>query len=120
MSYNTKTTTKTTFFEPSHICNESESEIDYKYGEGELLKEVKKYIDSTYSEHYAGDIQPGEFMMSLGIGTEYFTGNVIKYASRYGRKEGFNKKDMMKVIHYAIMTLHASNQDIQNFKEEKV
>ena len=32
-------------------------------------------------------------------------GNILKYAQRYGKKEGRNKNDLMKVIHYAIIQL---------------
>ena len=30
----------------------------------------------------------------------------MKYAQRYGKKEGKNRKDLLKVVHYAIMALH--------------
>jgi len=30
----------------------------------------------------------------------------LKYAQRYGRKDGYNRKDLQKVLHYAIMALH--------------
>ena len=29
----------------------------------------------------------------------------LKYAQRYGKKEGKNKNDLLKVIHYAIIQL---------------
>jgi hypothetical protein len=32
-------------------------------------------------------------------------GNIMKYAQRYGKKEGHNKADLMKVIHYAMIQL---------------
>ena len=28
------------------------AKVDYKYNEGELIKEFKKYIDATYGQHY--------------------------------------------------------------------
>ncbi|MGA0844059.1 MAG: hypothetical protein ACO3RT_07885, partial [Arenicellales bacterium] len=30
----------------------------------------------------------------------------MKYGSRYGEKDGHNKRDLMKVIHYAMLLLH--------------
>ena len=33
-------------------------------------------------------------------------GNVLKYAQRYGKKNGLNKDDLMKIAHYAIMALY--------------
>jgi hypothetical protein len=30
----------------------------------------------------------------------------MKYAQRYGNKNGYNRADLMKVLHYAIIQLH--------------
>jgi len=80
--------------------------IDYKFNEGEILKEIQTYVDSTYEQHYAtGKIQSTEFILDTGHGLGFTIGNIIKYAQRYGKKDGFNKKDLMKVIHYAIIAL---------------
>ena len=74
--------------------------IDYKFNEGEILKEIQKYVDSTYEQHYAtGKIQSTEFILDTGHGLGFTIGNIIKYAQRYGKKDGFNKKDLYKVIH---------------------
>lgn len=81
--------------------------IDYKYNEVELLKQLKLYIDSTYSEHYAqGKIQTTEFIIDAGHGIGHTVGNIIKYAQRYGRKGGRNRKDIQKILHYALIMLH--------------
>ena len=32
--------------------------------------------------------------------------NIIKYAQRYGKKGGYNRDDLKKIIHYAIIMLH--------------
>ena len=32
-------------------------------------------------------------------------GNILKYAKRYGNKEGKNRKDLLKILHYAIIML---------------
>ena len=80
--------------------------IDYKFNEGEILKEIQKYVDSTYEQHYTtGKIQSTEFILDTGHGLGFTIGNIIKYAQRYGKKDGFNKKDLLKVIHYAIIAL---------------
>ena len=80
--------------------------IDYKFNENEILKEIQKYVDSTYEKHYAtGKIQSTEFILDTGHGLGFTIGNIIKYAQRYGKKDGFNKKDLLKVIHYAIIAL---------------
>jgi len=87
--------------------------IDYKYNEGETLSLLKDYIDSTYSEHYSHNkYQATEFIIDSGHGEGFCIGNIMKYAQRYGRKDGYNKNDLLKVIHYAIIALH--NHDLQH------
>lgn len=87
--------------------------IDYKYNEGALLEEISKYIDNTYNEHYSQNrYQATEFILDSGHGTGFCVGNILKYAQRYGHKgtpEDW-RKDLLKVIHYAIIQLH--NHDI--------
>lgn len=85
--------------------------IDYKYNEERILKEIKEYVDSTYGEHYSQNkFQATEFIMDSGHGEGFCIGNIIKYAQRYGKKDGHNRKDLMKVLHYAIMAVH--NHDL--------
>ena len=80
--------------------------IDYKFKENDILKDVKKYIDDTYSSHYAKTVkQATEIIIDQGHGTGFCMGNILKYAQRYGKKEGHNKKDLLKVIHYAVIQL---------------
>jgi len=80
--------------------------IEYKFNENEILKEIQKYVDSTYEQHYAtGKIQSTEFIIDISHGLGFTIGNIIKYAQRYGKKDGFNRKDLLKVIHYAIIAL---------------
>ena len=81
--------------------------IDYKYNEGELIAEFKKYIDATYGEHYSlNKYQATEFIIDAGHGDGFCIGNVMKYAQRYGKKDGYNRKDLMKVLHYALIELY--------------
>jgi len=81
--------------------------IGYKYNEDTLLKEIEAYIDGTYGEHYSQNkFQATEFIIDSGHGEGFTIGNVIKYAQRYGKKGGRNRKDLLKVIHYAIMMLY--------------
>jgi hypothetical protein len=86
--------------------------IDYKYSEDKILNELAQYIDATYGEHYSQNkFQATEFIMDSGHGEGFCIGNILKYAQRYGKKEGKNRKDLLKVIHYGIMALH--NHDTQ-------
>ena len=85
--------------------------IEYKYGEDRILKEIKEYIDATYGEHYSQNkFQATEFIMDSGHGEGFCIGNIMKYAQRYGKKDGYNRKDLLKVLHYAIMAIH--NHDL--------
>ena len=81
--------------------------IDYKYDEDKALKELKSYIDNTYNEHYSKNkFQATEFIIDGGHGDGFCIGNILKYAQRYGNKDGHNRKDLMKVLHYAIIELY--------------
>ena len=86
-----------------------ETEVDYKYEEDTLLKEIKEYIDATYTQHYSGKTQATDFIIDAGHGDGFCIGSIMKYAKRYGRKAGYNRKDLMKIIHYAIIALHIHN-----------
>ncbi len=59
----------------------------YKYSEDKVLSELKKYIDSTYDEHYSQNkYQATEFILDIGHGAGFCIGNILKYAQRYGKK----------------------------------
>lgn len=85
--------------------------IDYKYNEQNALREVKDYIDSTYTQHYSGKYQATDMIIDAGHGTGFCIGNIMKYAKRYGKKDGLNKKDLLKIIHYAIIQLHVHDSN---------
>jgi len=86
--------------------NETYNKIDYKFDEDQAIKELKKYIDSTYDGHYSKNkFQSMEFIVDCSHGDGFCMGNIIKYAQRYGKKEGKNKKDLLKIMHYAIIAL---------------
>ena len=80
---------------------------DYKFNEGQIIQDLKNYIDKTYESHYANGVkrQATEIIIDQGHGTGFCMGNILKYAQRYGKKEGRNKNDLLKVIHYAIIQL---------------
>jgi hypothetical protein len=54
--------------------------------------------------------------MDSGHGEGFCIGNIMKYAQRFGKKDGKNRKDLLKVIHYGIMALH--NLDNGEVKDE--
>jgi hypothetical protein len=86
--------------------------VAYKYNEDTTLKDLAQYIDNTYTEHYShGRYQATEFIIDAGFGEGFCMGNIMKYAQRYGKKDGKNKKDLLKIIHYAMMAIHTLEQE---------
>jgi len=84
----------------------------FKYHEEEILKDIQEYVSSTYQGHYTGNshefrkVQTIDLMASKDLAAAFCQANILKYGSRYGNKDGKNKKDLMKVIHYAMLLLH--------------
>ncbi len=67
---------------------------------------VSNHIIQTYDAHYSmNKIQSTEFIVDAGHGEGFCLGNIIKYAQRYGKKNGKQKDDLLKIIHYAIILL---------------
>ena len=84
----------------------------YKYHEEEILKDIEEYVSRTYQGHYTGTkhefrkVQTIDLMAARDIAAQFCQANILKYGSRYGSKDGRNKTDLMKVIHYAMLLLH--------------
>ena len=93
------------------------NKIEYKYDEGAALMELEEYINSTYDEHYSKNkYQATEFIIDGGHGEGFCIGNILKYAQRYGKKNGKDRRDLLKVIHYGIIALHVN--DMENLDNE--
>ena len=84
----------------------------YKYHEEEILRDIEDYVSMTYNGHYTGTkhefrkVQTIDLMAARDIAAHFCQANILKYGSRYGSKNGKNKVDLMKVIHYAMLLLH--------------
>jgi hypothetical protein len=84
----------------------------WKYNEDKILKDIEDYVTSTYGSHYCGhnqdykDIQTIDLMAAKDLAANFCQANILKYGSRYGQKNGRNKIDLLKVIHYAMLLLH--------------
>ena len=77
-----------------------------KYNEDKILKEIGEYISSTYGQHYSkgkDGFQVLDLLKTLNIGKDFCHANAIKYLCRYGKKDGHNRKDLLKAIHYTIL-----------------
>lgn len=89
--------------------------IVYKYNELNLINELLNYVNETYGQHYSqSKFQTTEFIIDNGHGMGFCLGNVTKYAQRYGKKDGYNRKDLMKVLHYALIALHTHDLEHGN------
>jgi len=97
----------------------------YNYNEDQYIKDIQKYVDSTYGEHYvAKDIQVVDVWESLGSLESTARDTAIKYLCRYGKKDGKNKKDLLKAIHYIILMMYANKEheqkeQIQNIMKDR-
>jgi hypothetical protein len=84
----------------------------WKYNEKEILKDIEDYVITTYNGHYCGDekdcenIQTIDLMAAKKLASGFCQANILKYGSRYGNKDGRSKRDLLKVIHYAMLLLH--------------
>ena len=91
---------------------ESKRNHQYKYHETEIMNDIEDYVSGTYNGHYTGtehefrNVQTIDLMAARDIASGFCQANILKYASRYGSKDGRNKKDLLKVIHYAMLLLH--------------
>ena len=86
-----------------------ENTFNYKYKEDKALEVIAEYINGTYGQHYVGngEIQTVDFWKSLGSLDTTARDTAIKYLARYGKKDGKNRKDLLKAIHYIILMMYA-------------
>lgn len=65
---------------------------------------MKMTSDTKNQDHYTQhNIQPIDFISDV-CGPSWMAGNIIKYASRYNKKDGV--KDIKKAIHYCEMLIN--------------
>lgn len=86
--------------------------MNYKFNEDKILNSIKAYIGNTYNQHYAnGKYQATDMIVDSGHGEGFCMGNIMKYAMRYGKKEGHNDTDLYKIVHYAIIAIHLNDKE---------
>jgi hypothetical protein len=86
--------------------------LEYKYAEDRIIADFHNYIDSTYQEHYKTEEQEIECFdvwIALGESTPTFRNTALKYLWRYGKKNGNDKSDLMKALHYTLMCLYVDH-----------
>jgi len=93
----------------SYTRTTSKDNTFWKYDEGKILREIEDYLSRTYKGHYVSDetrIQTLDLIESIGDAEAFCRSNAIKYLTRFGKKDGKNRKDLLKVIHYTILLYH--------------
>ena len=81
----------------------------WKYHEDIILKEIRDYLGGTYRSHYASlesKTQTLDLIEGIGDAEPFCRSNAIKYLSRFGKKNGKSKQDILKAIHYCILLYH--------------
>jgi len=81
----------------------------WKYEEDKTLKEIEQYLSSTYHSHYTSEqskTQTLDLIESIGDAEPFCRSNAIKYLSRFGKKNGKSKQDILKAIHYCVLLYH--------------
>jgi hypothetical protein len=88
--------------------NNLDNRINYKYAEDRIISDFHDYIDNTYGAHYQteNNLQCFDIWLALGESTPTFRNTALKYLWRYGKKNGNNKEDLLKVLHYTLMCLY--------------
>ena len=104
-----------TFESPVSIPDFPTTRPRWKYGEEEILKELSDYISGTYNQHYSAGtdrVQTLDLIEACGDGESFCRSNILKYASRYDKK-GTARRDILKILHYAVLLLHFNDKNAQ-------
>jgi len=81
----------------------------WKYNEDVIIKEIRDYLGMTYKSHYTSKeskTQTLDLIEGIGDAEPFCRSNAIKYLSRFGKKDGKSKQDILKAIHYCILLYH--------------
>jgi hypothetical protein len=91
--------------------------MNFKYNEDDILNEIETYLKNTYSEHYKTkeeNIECFDAWIALGDSSPTFRNTALKYLWRYGKKNGNNKNDLLKAIHYIVLLMHVDHYKENN------
>ena len=91
-----------------------------RFNEEKNILGALEYIKGTYGEHYVGknEVQTIDVWDSMGIAADVCQATAIKYLMRFGKKDGYNKKDIIKAIHYIILLEYFIERD-QKFNNQQ-
>ena len=92
-----------------------ETKFEYKYNEDVILNELAEDVRGTYNQHYSvgtNRVQTLDLIEACGDGEAFCRSNILKYASRYDKK-GTARRDILKILHYAVLLLNFNDQNAQ-------
>jgi hypothetical protein len=93
----------------------------FSYNEDKSLEEIRKHVESTYNEHYVHKdkngktVQVNDILIANGSAEGFYVGSATKYISRYGKKNGRNRKDLLKAVHFVLLLM-----DLHNDQEPEI
>ena len=90
------------------------NEAKMKYKEDKIINEIKSYVETTYTQHYSTTdegFQVQDILRHLDINKDFCQANAIKYLCRYGKKNGYNRNDLLKAVHYIILLISEEPND---------
>ena len=93
-----------------------------KYNEDKIVEEILNYIKGTYNQHYStgkDGFQVQDLFKTLNIGKDFCHANAIKYLCRYGKKNGYNRGDLIKAAHYIILLLNYDKEKKWNYQVKR-
>ena len=94
------------------LFNKKKNKTNFKFNEDALIEELLTYVSKTYDGHYSKNkFQSTEFIVDCDHGMGFALGNVLKYAQRYGKKDGYNRADLLKILHYALIALDVHDKN---------
>jgi len=82
--------------------------VHFKFDELNTIREFLAYLSTIYrGHHYVGKngVQVNDLLVANGVAPDFWRGNVIKYVARFGHKNGSNRKDLIKALHYLVLLL---------------
>ncbi len=93
---------------------EDKSKFKWPFNEDKYLEELKNYIyKCNTSGHYANEAKKKDIhtwhLISQGPdmrGLHYAIGTAQSYLDRFGSKGGYNRKDLLKALHFLVFSLY--------------
>ena len=90
----------------------TDEQVNFKFNEDKILLELLEKIKETYSKHYASrEKQTIDEIFDDGDGLGFCRGNAKKYLSRYGKKKGYNRDDLIKALHYIVFLIYLHDEN---------